>query len=378
MVHGAVAEGRRGAQWALAMGARRVVVIGAGAAGLAAAGELAAAGVETEVLEARHRVGGRVHSADLGTRANGSPVRVDAGAAWLQQWPTNDLARRVEEAGMTTVPTDFAAALAASPRGESSEHLGKSVAAACAALQARAAGASTTMSMHDAWSPYLAEIDEGSRLAAQRAVEVDLALEHGVEPLEWGVRAFDEGGVGIGDRWLPGGYQTALSLLSWDGGTATVRTGRAVRALSWDRDGVRVQHEAVDELGVGSGARAETTADVCVCTVPAWLLATIDLRPGLPEGHRAALSVLRPARVDKVLLRFDDRWWPSSGGSVMRWYDEPSGWGEWFDLTDGLGVPVVAGFCAGEAVTRLVDGRSDEEVVGEAVDSLRRFSASLC
>ncbi len=41
---------------------RRVIVIGAGFAGLAAADELARAGVEVDVLEARDRVGGRVWS----------------------------------------------------------------------------------------------------------------------------------------------------------------------------------------------------------------------------------------------------------------------------------------------------------------------------
>src|SRR5580704_7064279 len=39
-----------------------VIVIGAGVAGLAAAAMLAEAGVETQVLEARDRIGGRVHT----------------------------------------------------------------------------------------------------------------------------------------------------------------------------------------------------------------------------------------------------------------------------------------------------------------------------
>ncbi|MDW8215805.1 MAG: FAD-dependent oxidoreductase, partial [Roseiflexaceae bacterium] len=38
----------------------RVIVLGAGAAGLAAARRLHDAGVAVQVLEARHRIGGRV------------------------------------------------------------------------------------------------------------------------------------------------------------------------------------------------------------------------------------------------------------------------------------------------------------------------------
>jgi len=53
----------------------RVVVIGAGFAGLAAADALAAGGVEIVVLEARDRVGGRVWSRELG---NGAVVEMGA------------------------------------------------------------------------------------------------------------------------------------------------------------------------------------------------------------------------------------------------------------------------------------------------------------
>ena len=53
----------------------RAVVVGAGLAGLVAADELARAGVEVVVLEARSRVGGRVWSERL---ANGAVVEMGA------------------------------------------------------------------------------------------------------------------------------------------------------------------------------------------------------------------------------------------------------------------------------------------------------------
>src|SRR5262249_54353555 len=54
---------------------RRVAVVGAGFAGLAAADALARAGVEVTVLEARGRVGGRVRSRTL---ENGATVELGA------------------------------------------------------------------------------------------------------------------------------------------------------------------------------------------------------------------------------------------------------------------------------------------------------------
>ena len=56
----------------------RVVVIGAGLAGLTAAVELAAAGAEVTVLEARDRVGGRMHGVPVS-----ADVVADGGAAYL-------------------------------------------------------------------------------------------------------------------------------------------------------------------------------------------------------------------------------------------------------------------------------------------------------
>ena len=372
MVHGAVAEGIRGAQWAVECGARRVIVIGAGAAGLGAAGELAAAGIDVLLLEARHRTGGRVHTVGLGARGDGTAVAVDAGAAWLQQWPTNGLARRVESLGVPTVASDFGSSLAASPEGEASSSIDSTVSAAAAVLQRHAALLAPAGSMLDVHAACSAGADDAGRRALQRALEVDLLLEHGVESSEWGAGSLGEGGVGVGDRWLCDGYAPVLATIA---GGVDAQCGRAVRAVTWDAGGVDVTHEPVDAGGAVVGERATDRADVAICTIPVWLLGSIDLAPGLPAAHRRALSMLRPARVEKVVMRFAERWWPApANGAVLRWYDEPAGWGEWFDLTDGLGEPVVVAFCAGEAVGRLVDGRTDDDVVAGAVQALRRFT----
>ena len=56
----------------------RVVVVGAGLAGLTAAVDLAAAGAEVTVLEARDRVGGRMHGIPVS-----ASVVADGGAAYL-------------------------------------------------------------------------------------------------------------------------------------------------------------------------------------------------------------------------------------------------------------------------------------------------------
>jgi monoamine oxidase len=74
-------------------------VIGAGFSGLAAARQLARAGVDVLVLEARHRVGGRSF-----TDTSDAGFRIDRGGQWIG--PTQDhLAALAAELGVRTFPT---------------------------------------------------------------------------------------------------------------------------------------------------------------------------------------------------------------------------------------------------------------------------------
>lgn len=72
-----------------------VAVIGAGAAGIAAARALVEAGVSVVVLEARNRIGGRAHT--VGWQGQG----LDLGCGWLHSADENPLVDRVEALGLT-------------------------------------------------------------------------------------------------------------------------------------------------------------------------------------------------------------------------------------------------------------------------------------
>ncbi|HYC97286.1 NAD(P)/FAD-dependent oxidoreductase [Brevundimonas sp.] len=72
-----------------------VAVIGAGAAGIAAARALAGTGLSTVVLEARDRIGGRAHTIVRDGHA------LDMGCGWLHSADENPLARLAEGAGFT-------------------------------------------------------------------------------------------------------------------------------------------------------------------------------------------------------------------------------------------------------------------------------------
>ena len=76
----------------------RVIVIGAGFAGLGAANALRHAGVDCVVLEARDRIGGRAHT----ERVGGVPV--DLGCSWIHEPEGNVMSAFAAQAGVSRLP----------------------------------------------------------------------------------------------------------------------------------------------------------------------------------------------------------------------------------------------------------------------------------
>src|SRR5215510_12434633 len=78
-----------------------VLVLGAGAAGLAAAQQLSQQGLRVVVIEARDRVGGRIFT----QRVPGHPLPIELGAEFIHGRPPESFAL-VEQAGLLVYEID--------------------------------------------------------------------------------------------------------------------------------------------------------------------------------------------------------------------------------------------------------------------------------
>ena len=246
----------------------RVVVVGAGFAGLMAAWRLAQGGCDVVVLEARDRVGGRVWSEQL---IPGDPRTVIERGAEFVLDGYDVLRGLLGEVGLALAGTAMSY-YEREPRG--GEPVSAQQVAGCAAWVAAAAAAAppgtSLAEVAAAWAgppaalaAYLSRIEmtDGTP-AAQLAATVAGTVT---------------GGFSRRPTWrVAGGNQQVARELAARLGTA-VRLGRPVRSVEPDHDGVRVR--------TGDGV---ATGDAAIVAVPMAVLRGLPIAAPVPDRQRAA------------------------------------------------------------------------------------------
>lgn len=302
---------------------RRVLVLGAGIAGLVAAGELRAHGYDVTVLEARQRVGGRVHT----MRLPGSELAAEMGAMRIP----HDHRRTVAlcgELGLTLLP--FA-----------SGSVGTRESISRSGVDARSSGLAGWERSRDVWSRWERTvedvrrdwfrlsrrqfIDRWDRLSIRGFLRSRGWSEQAIE--EYGIVTFTESTLGTSvlqefRETFSSAYETAYRI---DGGMDLLPRGLADRL----RDCVLLGHEVeqivdgVDGIEVATRTAAGQVvfrADLVVCTLPFPVLRTVDLVGSFSPGKRRAVRQLHYDAATKVYLQLRRPTWRRevglAGGAV--------------------------------------------------------------
>ncbi|MEH3117391.1 MAG: NAD(P)/FAD-dependent oxidoreductase [Methylorubrum populi] len=259
-----------------------VVVIGAGAAGIAAARRLIECGLSVAVVEARERVGGRAVTTSLRGHA------IDLGAHWLHAGPINPLVALGQTRGepLRRAAQDQHLRIGRRP-GRAAEEAAFSRAfdiadraITRAASRTQDGPASRALPRH--LGPW------GERIAIVHALVSGRPLDevslHDWPSMEYGDNFFIRGGYGA--------YLARLAL------GLPIRLSCPVIALDWSGPGVRVH--------LADGGRIAARAAIVTVPVPV-LRTAFRFDPPLPERSRAAIDGFLAGIYEHVVLH-----WPSA------------------------------------------------------------------
>lgn len=338
-----------------------VVVVGAGAAGLAAARRLGEAGLSTILVEARARMGGRIYTPEPG---------VELGAEFVHGRPTATLVL-LEEAGVSLIETEGEAWAGAGGEFEPAAHrfdglepllaLGRKLVRDISAAEFfRQAAREPELADMARWAMRLVE---GFDAADPEQASLKAIIE------EWS----SDAGMDSPQGRPEGGYGGLIAHL------AMVLPGRVMRRLEWPVSAVRwSKGKVIVECATGpasiSARAAVITLPLGVLQAPADSLGAVRFLPAL-TSKGDALAHLRTGPVHKVVLHFRSAFWRSLQGGKLRdagFLFRGTGHFPTFWTALPSEEPTLTAWYGGPGALS-ISSASDEQVIGYAMESVERL-----
>jgi monoamine oxidase len=353
---GALALSPAGQARAQALKGTRVVVVGAGISGLAAAKSLLNQGAEVVVVEARDRIGGRIYT-DF---AMGPPFEV--GAGWIHGPSPDNPARQLADAvGSKYALTDDDNLTVLTATGEEiSED----------ALE----------EANEEWAEILEWIDENLESNDTRSLAQVLSArfpEALKDPLlRWAFTAYsefqdgapmedvsavyrdDDSAFPTPDVVITTGYSAILEPIAKG---LDIRLKTVVSAIRYGDDGVTVETSA--------GA---FEADYCVCSLPLGVLQAkkVAFDPALPSEYQGDIAKIGFNSVTKIAFKFEQAFWDVETQYFGVMTETKGRWCFWLSYRTFTDENILLGLSVG-AYAPVADRMSDAEMSKDALEVLR-------
>lgn len=337
----------------------KVIVVGAGMAGLAAARRLQQKGISVVVLEARNRIGGRTWTDD----SLGMPL--DMGASWIHGVrgnPVTDLAR---EFAVDTAVTDYDNHIVYTHQGRPLRageltELDSWVEELSAEVEAYGETLDSDISLGSVIDRVLAQAEPGSderqklNFRINSLIEQEYAADVHEMSLWYGLYGEDFGGD---DVVFPKGY------------------GQIVQQVAKGLD-IRL-NQIVTHIAYGDEVTVTTdqetfAADYAIVTLPLGVLqqGSVTFTPALPPEKQTAVHKLGMGLLNKVYFLFQEPFWDVEADFIGHVAEQKGVWAEFMNIYKVNKQPVLLGFNAAE-FARHLETLSDDEIVADGMGVLR-------
>lgn len=344
---------------------QKVIIIGAGMAGMAAAKTLKDKGHTVTVLEAKNRIGGRIH-----TSSKWPDAPTDLGASWIHEPKGNPLTPLADKIRARRIATRYTSAATYDEAG------------GLISPQVKADYLKMQTDLRDLWSAAQNDDAESNLdFVTQRDLagygwsttnnyhlkltnhvtvsetELEYAGASGKLSSYW----WDNMGSYSGDDVvLPDGYIALVNSLAFG---VNVQLNQIVSKIAHTSSGVTV----TTNQGTFTGERV-------IVTVPLGVLKKnqITFSPALPTAKLNAINKLGMGTLGKVFLRFPSVFWANV--DWLEYMDSPAKrghWQQWLNVARvSGGKPILLAF-SGADFAEASEGWSDAQIVESAMVSLR-------
>ncbi len=329
---------------------KKVIIVGAGISGLAAAHDLHERGHQVVVLEAKDTIGGRIQS----TTVNGQ--KFELGASFIHGNQKNPVAALLEQegVGLTKVNFDDIVVYKDGQRTEISDDLDPFF----SFTDKQKDTLDKDQSLLTTWQNF-----NGSRSANANELfyrlRIDNQTEIGTDLANISTLQYDEEGeFKGGDYLLKGDYDTVIKKLAKN---IDIRLGHIVTSIKDSGSGVEVKTKDGKVF----------SADDVIVTVPLGVLqkGSIAFEPSFPVQKQKAVQGLKMGNLHKTFLVFDKVFWDDATTiGIMR--GNGTKWGEFINIAAINGKPMLLALHGGSDATSL-EGVSDEAIGEQVYEALK-------
>lgn len=339
---------------------KRIVVIGAGLAGLAAASELHKQGHDVLVLEGRERIGGRIW-----TSQKWSNIPLDLGATWIHGVEGNPITQLADTINAKRIETSYEHAEAygtdGHPLSTAEENELDQFRNQVAKVIRQSQDVDPDVSIQQALEPLLSQFPASSdaHKYIKFILSAEIEQEYGGSASQLSTHWFDsDKELHGGDVLFKEGYRVIIEHLAQG---LTIQLGQQVKEIHWGESTTRI-----------STQQSQFDADHVIVTLPLGVLKSKQVRfvPELPQPKQSAISLIGMGVLNKCYLQFAECFWPDDVDWLEYIPEKHGEWTEWVSFKRAANLPVLLGFNAADR-GREIESLSDAQIVASAMRTLR-------